>query len=252
MNMHIVSDLDALAFEAAELFASQAEVSIQERGRFMVALAGGVTPSAAYRLLANQSAPYYKRIAWEKVHIFFGDERFVPAAHHDSNYRMATETLLSHVPIPKSNIHRIVTEYDNADLAAQAYARELGMAFGLTPPGMPRFDLVLLGMSSDGGTASIFPGENTVGEWRTWVAAPFVVKLGAYRLTLTFPVFDNARYVAFLVSGQKKATALARILGTPGHAWLPAGQVRPQGKLLWIIDRDAAAELPTRIANAGS
>jgi 6-phosphogluconolactonase len=101
-------------------------------------------------------------------------------------------------------------------------------------------------MGSDGATASIFPGQDTVSEWRLWVAAPYVEKLAAYRLTLTFPVLDNARCVAFLVSGQDKAAALARILCTPGHAWLPAGQVRPQGELVWLVDRAAAAVLPAR------
>ena len=245
-NMRVVADGSELAHAAAEVFASRAETAVQARGRFMVALAGGSTPSAAYRLLADPQAPYYRRITWQNTHIFFGDERFVPADHPDSNYRMAHETLLGHVPIPSANIHRIATELPSAEAAAQAYARELGTAFGLTPPLMPRFDLVLLGMGADGATASLFPGEETVSEWRLWVAAPFIEKLGSHRITLTFPVLDNARCVTFLVSGHDKATALARILGTTGHAWLPAGQVRPQGELVWLVDQTAAAALPAR------
>ena len=236
-------DLDELARAAAEEIAKSAEEAIAARGRFTIALSGGNTPKPAYRLLAEKPG-----IDWSRVHVFWGDDRHVPPDHPDSNFGMAHEALLSKVPIPHDNIHRMRTEKADAERVAEEYAWTLRSAFGLGDLGegeWPRFDLVLMGIGADGHTASLFPGSEAVRERSRLVIAPWVSSLATFRITLTAPVFNRAALALFLVSGEEKAEALRAILaGVEGDFQpdrFPAQIVRPEeGKLLWLVDRAAA------------
>jgi 6-phosphogluconolactonase len=234
-----VPDAEAVAHAAAEEVAREASRAVALRGAFTLALAGGSTPRRLYALLADGGAPFRGRIPWDRTHVFFGDERPVPADHPDSNYRMAREALLDHVAV--ASVHRIRGE-DPA--AADAYEAELRRFFGIPPGGEPpRLDLVLLGLGPDGHTASLFPGTPALDEAVRWVVSPFVARIGSRRTTLTLVVLNRARRVLFLVSGAGKAAAVARVLTpAPGAEPSPAARVRPDGGAVWIVD-DAAAAL---------
>ncbi|MBI3456353.1 MAG: 6-phosphogluconolactonase [Candidatus Rokubacteria bacterium] len=241
--VRIFPDATALNRAAAETFAARTDAAVQARGVSTVALAGGSTPRALYGLLAGD-ASFRARIPWGGTHFFWGDERHVPADDPASNYRMAHEAMLSRVPVPAANVHRIPTENPDAAAAADAYERELRDFFtvrGLMREGFPRFDLVLLGMGADGHTASLFPGTAAVHETNRMVTASWVPKLRSHRVTLTPPVLSNAAAVIFLVSGEEKAETLRAVLE---GEWLPAVHpsqaIRPeQGALLWLVDRAA-------------
>jgi len=236
----------AVAAAAAQEFVRLATEAIAARGRFAVALAGGSTPRALYTLLADEAAPYRARIDWDKVHVFFGDERQVDPDHPDSNCRMATETLIGRVPIPAEQVHRIRGENPDADRAAEEYDEILTADFHLSAGDRPRFDLVLLGMGPDGHTASIFPGSAAARITDRLAAGVRVEPPGHDRVTLTLPVLNAAAAVVFMIAGADKAAALARVAA--GHD-LPAGRVRPaDGTLLWLVDRAAAASLPAHDA----
>ena len=246
-ELKVFDDLDALARAAAEEIAKSAQEAIAERGRFTIALSGGSTPRPVFRLLAN--AP---RIDWRRVHVFWGDERHVPPDHPESNFGMAHDELLSKVPIPAENIHRVRAENPSAERAAEEYAWTLRSAFDLGDLGdlgeggeLPRFDLVLMGMGDDGHTASLFPGSDAVRERSRLVIAPWVEKLHTYRITLTPPVFNRARQALFLVSGEEKAEALKAVLeGDFEPDRHPAQIVKPEeGRLVWMVDRAAASRL---------
>jgi 6-phosphogluconolactonase len=245
-QVKIVPNSDALAHKAAQEFHRLSEAAVQERGRFSVALSGGNTPRAVYTLLASE----HKELPWDRIHIFFGDERHVPPDHPDSNFRMASESLLSKVPIPEKNIHRIRAELE-AEAAAKEYEQELREFFHLTDHDWPRFDLIFLGIGEDGHTASLFPGSKALTEASRRVAANWVEKFQAFRITLTFPVLNHAAEVLFMVSGAGKAQILSEVL-RPGNRKYPAQNVQPQnGQLLWLVDQDAGSLLrlatpPTR------
>lgn len=237
MQTAIVIDVNALADAAAEFFLAQARTSIQARGRFAIALSGGSTPRALYQRLANIP------LAWENIHLFWGDERCVPPDHAESNYRMSVESLLTRIRIPTENIHRIEGELP-PDEAAERYEKELRAFFGNSP----RFDLILLGLGDDGHTASLFPESPTLKESTRWAVAvehttppPPLVP----RVTLTLPVINAARQIVFLVSGAGKAARLAEVLQPrPAAQPLPAQLIRPvNGDLLWLVDKPAAALL---------
>jgi 6-phosphogluconolactonase len=233
------ADPDALADAAAELFAGAASAAQLVQGRFSVALAGGSTPRALYARLAGPDV----RVDWSHVHVFWSDERCVPPGDPDSNYRMAHEALLAHVPLPAGNLHRIRGELDPPQ-AADEYERELRAFFG---DDAPQFDLVLLGLGDDGHTASLFPGSPALHETRRWVVAvehdgppPPLVP----RVTFTPPVLNAARSVIFLVAGRAKAARLAEVLHGPHQPdVLPAQIVRPSGLLVWMVDEAAAGAL---------
>jgi len=239
-TVRIVADAGALAAEAAALVIERASSAVAERGRFMLALSGGATPQATYARLAESAGR--GQMAWEQTWIFFGDERCVPVDHPESNYRTAAETLLSKVPIPPAQVCRMRGEIDPED-AAVAYARALSDAFGTRRGEMPRFDLILLGFGVDGHTASLFPGSPALKEIFRPVAAVHAAAAAIpQRLTLTYPVLNAARCVAFLGSGAEKAKVVKAMLGE--GALLPATMVRPtHGTLLWLLDAAAAALL---------
>lgn len=234
----IFDNVEQLARAAAVSFLEHSQNFIKRQGRFSVALSGGNTPRSVYESLATDE--FKNRIAWKDIHIFFGDERPVPHNHSASNYGMAFAALLSKVPIPAANIHAISGDGDES-ANARAYERELKSFF--TNPEWPRFDLVLLGLGEDGHTASLFPGTPALKENQAWVVADWVERLGEFRITLTAPVLNAAANVLFLVTGEKKAAALAEVLrGRLQPDRLPAQLIRPQdGSLVWMADTAAAS-----------
>jgi 6-phosphogluconolactonase len=239
-GVRVFDDAEAVARAAAETFARLAHEAVEERGAFSVALSGGTTPRRVYELLASDD--YKERVSWSKVHVFFGDERAVPPDHSESNYRMASEALLSRVNIPPENVHRIE---GLGDAAANASDYESIMRGFFGDAEWPRFDLVLLGMGDDGHTASLFPGTSALEESRAWVAPNWVEKLQAWRITLTAPAINAARRVIFLVTGTAKAERLHEVLnGARDPSRLPSQNIAPRdGTLEWYVDRAAAAKL---------
>jgi len=231
---------------AAELVASTAKEAVAERGQFTIALSGGSTPKSLYNLLATNAR---SSVPWDRMFFFFGDERHVPPTDPESNYRMADEAMLSKIPVAQSNVFRVQAENPDAGAAAQAYEQILRKFFALEVGQVPAFDLILLGMGPDGHTASLFPGTEGLKEKSKLVVANWVEKLKTSRITLTLPVLNAARCVAFLVSGTDKATVLKSVLeGNSSGEQYPAKMVRPtQGKLIWLLDRAAASGL----SNAG-
>jgi 6-phosphogluconolactonase len=239
-DIRIFDDPAKLFQGAAEEFVSQATTAVRSRGRFTVALSGGSTPKSLYALLAQNPS-----LAWDKIHFFFGDERHVPPDNPESNYRMVRESLLSKVPIPPTNVFRVPGELPNASDAAKDYEQTLRRFFNALANGLPRFDLILLGMGPDGHTASLFPGIPALQEKSRWVISDWVEKFKTDRITLTLPVINNAAVVMFLVSGQDKALTLKEVLEgqQPGELF-PSKLVKPtDGQLIWMIDRAAAGQL---------
>lgn len=236
------SDRGEMVRVEAERVVAQARHAIAYRGRFLLALSGGSTPRPLYELLASRT--FMTRIEWPRVHVFWGDERCVPPDRPESNYRMAREALLDHVPLPQTNVHRIRGE-DQPSEAASTYEELLGTFFGSreSSPNVT-FDLVLLGMGADGHTASLFPGSPAARETRRWVVASPGPQAGSWRVSLTPVLLNAAENVTFLVSGAEKAERLKDVLedGQPGL--LPAQLIRPtHGALHWMVDAAAAARL---------
>lgn len=239
-NVSVFDTPEQLAIAAAERFVECARGPDNELNRFSVALAGGTTPKRVYELLATER--FKELIAWSRVYLFFGDERAVPPDHPDSNYAMAYDALISKVPIPPQNVHRIIGE-GNASENAGIYENELKTFFaGAT---WPRFDLVFLGIGQDGHTASLFPGSEALNEKSKWVVATRSERLKQERITLTLPVINHAPQVKFLVTGSEKAQVLAEVLRPKdGSELLPAQAVRPiDGTLEWLVDKAAASAL---------
>jgi 6-phosphogluconolactonase len=239
-EIRVVKTAAELFEAAAAEFANLAAEAVRAHGRFCVALSGGSTPRGLYSLLASGAIP---SIPWDKILFFWSDERHVPPDHPDSNFRMAREAMLSKVPVPAKHIFRILGEEKDAEAAALAYEETLRKVFALQPGEFPRFDLILLGLGTEGHTASLFPGSPALNETKRLVAANWVEKLKTDRITFTFPVLNHAACVMFLVSGADKAEILEQILETPGEE-LPAQRVHPaNGRLFWLEDHAAAAKL---------
>ena len=203
---------------------------------FTICLSGGSTPKRLYERLAQ--TPYREQFPWRDVHWFFGDERFVPVDHKDNNFRMASEAMLSHVPAPPDNVHRIVTERPDANDAAADYDKTLRSFYGSShlDPDRPLFDVMFLGLGPDGHTASLLPGEPILNERDTWVGT---VAHGRpeVRITLTYPVIESSRDIAFLVTGKEKAGMLKAVRG--GHSDVPAAKIVTSGRIHWFVDREA-------------
>jgi 6-phosphogluconolactonase len=233
-RLQVFADAEELAHEAAIWLCGLAS---ERHGVFSVCLSGGSTPKRLYEILAG--ADFVDRFPWQRVHWFWGDDRFVPKDDPRSNYGMVRAALLSRAPIPEANIHAIPTEGLAPADAAIAYEQELKLFYGAETLAVarPLFDATLLGLGEDGHTASLFPGAAVLDERRRWVAAVIEVKPEP-RITLTYPALESSRAVAFLVSGAAKRDVLQRIL--VDRELLPAGRLRPVGDLLWFLDRAAA------------
>lgn len=234
-EVRILPDPAALAAAAAEEIGACADQALAARGRFVLGLSGGSTPRPLYELLASE--PWASRLDWARILVVWCDERCVPADHPDSNYRLVHEALLSHVPLPPGNVHRMKGELPPPRAAAEAEA-ELRSVLGEGR----HFDCALLGMGADGHTASLFPGTEALGERTRWVVANHVPALNAWRLTMTLTVLSAARRAVFLASGAEKRETLRRVLfPRPGDPPLPAALVAPrEGPPLWLVDAAAA------------
>ncbi|HSK38456.1 MAG TPA: 6-phosphogluconolactonase [Arenibaculum sp.] len=247
-GLQIYATEEQLAEAAAEHFVDQASEAFERQGRFCVALSGGKTPRAAYTLIARP--PYVQQVDWQRVFIFFDDERCLPPEHPDSNYRMARESLLDRVDIPKENIYRMRGEIARED-AAREYDERIRSFFGMTAPGagdQKLFDLAFMGIGPDGHTASLFPGDPALEIEDRWAAA--VIHRGppaplVDRITLTRPAYRRTRQMTFLVSGAEKSAVLRQILQPePGieMSELPAAQVWAENdNVLWLVDTPASA-----------
>lgn len=230
-------DAEGVARAAADLFVDLSTAAIRERGRFRVALSGGSTPKRTYQLLAERGS----LVDWDHVDLFWGDERYVAADDAQSNFRMTSEALLRHVPVPPANVHRMRTELDSPEAAAQEYEREILDSFRVTGE-VPRFDLAFLGLGTNGHTASLFPNSRVLYETSRLVAADFVGEVNMWRITMTAPLLNAARTIAFLIAGQDKAEVVREVVfGPKDIERLPAQLIQPTGgKLLWILDESAA------------
>lgn len=239
--IRVCADQEALSRAAAEFFVAEARKAVQARGRFAVALSGGGTPRRTYEILGQE--PFRELVPWQNTHIFWGDERCVPADDPRNNARMARRTLLDYVPIPSEQIHPMVCVRTPLEAAAK-YEALLRSFF----TGAPRFDLVLLGLGENGHTASLFPGSPVLKEQQRWVAEVYVPEEGLHRLTLTATAINQAAQIVFLVSGSGKATILRKVLeGVQDSRNLPAMMIMPvEGGLLWLVDRDAVRLLHSR------
>jgi 6-phosphogluconolactonase len=237
-------DVELLGEAAADEFVRCAREALAARDRFTVALSGGSTPRRLYQLLAAKS--FRSQVDWNRVEVFWGDERCVPPDHADSNYHMAREAMLSHLSIPAEHIHRIEAERSDREAAARDYEAVLAGVFGVSAGAEPpSLDLVLLGMGPDGHTASLFPHTKALDETTRWVVANHVPQLNTDRLTLTLPILNRAREVLFLVAGADKAERWAEVLGPSfaGAPHLPAQLIRPALALKWFVDFAAASRL---------
>jgi 6-phosphogluconolactonase len=239
-NVQILSDLEAISHEAASLFVNASRNSIAARKKFAAAISGGSTPRRLYALMS--AAPYCDQVDWQKVHFFWADERCVSKEDEASNFKVAFDRLLSKVPIPEGNIHRIKGE-EEPEKAARDYEADIRNFFGVS--GLPVFDLVLLGMGEDGHAASLFPGSESLEEKARLAVPVHLGKPNWNRITLTLPVLNNAAQIIFLVAGSSKATVLSEILRDgEKRREFPAGRIRPvQGKVIWLIDREAAGRV---------
>lgn len=233
-EIEVLSDGAAVARRVADWLL---DLAMQAEGRFALCLSGGSTPKTLYGLLASDA--YRDRFPWDRTHLFFGDERFVPPDHPDSNYRMAREAMIAHVPIPPAQVHPWDTSGD-PEHSALHYADTLKRFYGADTldPARPLFDVMLLGLGEDGHTASLFPGVAALQERTAWTAAVVGAKPEP-RLTLTYPALDSSRFVAFLAAGESKRDILARAIA--GDPALPAIHVVPVGKRILFTDEAAAA-----------
>ena len=242
-QVRVFDDLEALSRAAAEIVAERSGRAVTGRGRFLIALSGGGTPSRLFQLLPQE--PYRDQINWAHMHVFWGDERCVAPDDAQSNYRQAWEAFLKHVPVPPENIHRV-----KGELAPEEASRDYAVVlrqFAEPPLEWPRLDLVLLGMGEDGHTASLFPGSETKASSPTLAVRGDYQGRPAWRVTLTPRVLNAASTVAFLAAGAAKAQTLAKVLhGRRQPKDLPAQRIRPRdGELIWLVDREAAEGLDT-------
>ena len=237
MEMTVADSAAQLAQKGAEVFCDAAQKAVAARGRFAVAISGGSTPRGMHRLLATE--PYRSEIPWPKVHLFWVDERLVPVDDPASNFGTARHDLLTRSPIDPAHIYPM-SPSDTPQSAALAYQKILQDFFVHTPGGLPEFDLIVLGIGTDGHTASIFPADRSAVETQAWVVAVKGGKPDVHRLTLSAPVLNHARSVVFLVAGSDKAGVVKNIM-TVETSELPASRIQPAtGRLHWILDQDAA------------
>jgi 6-phosphogluconolactonase len=235
-KIEVATDKSALIERARELILSRLQTAIKARDRFTIALSGGSTPRPLYEALAGESLP------WSKIHVFWGDERYVPATHQDSNQLMTRQAWLDKIEIPQENIHAVDTTSDDPTLDAKKYEAELQQFFATKEGEFPIFDLILLGMGDDGHTASLFPQTEALKVRDRLITVGN--KDGQPRLTFTVPLIERARCVMFLVAGANKRPALKEVFAEQGDEMqYPSRLIQPQGELIWLLDRAAGAEL---------
>jgi len=247
-EIRILRDGAAIAKRAAQEFVQSAATAVRAKGSFDVALAGGSTPKALYSLLVNDPA-LRSQVPWDKMHLFFGDERHVPPDHSDSNFRMAAEAMISKSPLKPEQVTRIKAEHPDADQAALEYERALRDYFKLMAGEYPHFDLLFAGMGNEGHTLSLFPGTKALHADGRLVVRNWIGKLYAQRITLTAQAASNSAEIIFMVTGTDKAPALKAVLEGPYEPeQLPAQLLQPKnGKLLWLVDAAAGSMLATGI-----
>ncbi len=247
-EIRILADGAAIAKRAAREFVQAAASAVREKNAFNVALAGGSTPKALYSLLVNDPA-LRSQIPWDKIHLFFGDERHVAPDHPDSNFRMATEAMISKSPLKPEQVTRIKGEYPGTQQAALEYEQALREYFKLKAGEYPRFDLLFAGMGNEGHTLSLFPGTKALHADGRIAVRNWIGKLCTERITLTAPAACNAAEIIFMVTGADKACALKSVLEGPYEPdQLPAQLLQPQnGKLLWLVDAAAGSMLASGI-----
>ena len=234
-----VLDLPALSQKAAEIIISTGREAIKERGKFLIALSGGRTPKTIFCDLANLAKS--SGLDWSLVYIFWLDERCVPPDHVDSNYNLANTELFSNVKI--DHIYRMRGEAEDLDKAASDYESILKKVSGTNNNEIPQFDLLLLGIGEDGHVASLFPGTPALEEKKHLIVKNYVPDLKSNRLTMTFPIINNARLCLFVVSGEKKQKVFESVLNGGKEKKLPFHRVQPiNGKTIWLVDNDAAAK----------
>jgi 6-phosphogluconolactonase len=247
-EVRVLPDAPAIANRCAQKFVEIATAAVKEKSSFDVALAGGSTPKLLYGLLVDDPA-LRSLVPWDKMHLFFGDERHVKPDHPDSNFRMATESMISKSPLRPEQVTRIKGEYPVAEVAAKEYDQYLRTYYKLAEGQFPRFDLVLLGMGNEGHTLSIFPGTKALRETRRIAVHNWVGKVLMDRITLTVPAVNNAANIIFMVTGADKAPALTAVLERfyePDQ--LPAQLIQPvKGTLLWLVDTAAGSMLTRAI-----
>ncbi len=241
MSVAIYPDSDTLSHAAARYVVRVASEAITTHGRFTLALAGGSTPKKLYALLASE--PYRDQIDWALTEIFWSDERCVPPDSEDSNYHLALEALLSKVPLPAAQIHRVLVDMEDQDEASRLYTQEIQRVFGTN--GIPSFDLIQLGMGPEGHTASLFPHQASLHEQTRLIMSVVVPKPPPPRLTFTPILLNAASHILFLVTGQDKADALQAVLeGEYNPDEYPAQIIRPtKGEVTWMLDPAAASKL---------
>lgn len=234
-TLTVFKDPDTVAAEVATWLMERALAATT----FTVCLSGGSTPKRLFEKLASPS--FVELFPWKTTHWFWGDERFVPADHPDSNYRMTKLAMLDAAHVPDANVHRIPTDRPTAEVAAADYDRLLKHFYGLPAldPARPLFDVTFLGLGPDGHTASLLPGEPVLDEREKWVSAVTHGRPEA-RITLTYPPLESSRAIAFLVTGQDKTAMLSHVRS--GAQDVPAGRLRSDGEIHWFVDRAAAGE----------
>lgn len=243
-NIEVASDAEMLAHRAVEMFVSSAREALRARGVFYAAISGGHTPERFFRRLAIE--PEARSLPWEKVHVFWVDERYVPPDSQASNYRLAADTFLDKVGIPSANIHQIPTKYDDINEAARTYERTIRAVFGLREDEIPEFDLVVLGMGSDAHTGSLFPGSYATLDTDDLACVVYVRDdTTLNRVTLTHPVLLAARRLVVLVSGEEKARTLKEVLTSePDEVKYPIHVLWPAlDKITWLVDRESASDI---------
>jgi len=230
----ILPDAESLINAATEQFVHAARTAIAKRGVFHVALAGGSTPKGLYKKLAT--SPYVEQIDWSRVHLFFGDERCVLPTHDDSNFKMANEAMIQHVPIPEENVHRMPTEEGVAPEVAIRYGRIMLETLDDQP-----LDLVLLGLGPDGHIASLFPDTDALDVTDRTTTSLYVEKFESWRVTMTYPTINAARQVIVFIAGEAKA-AIVKDITTDTVQGLPVQRLAPQGEYYWYMDAAAAGQ----------
>lgn len=242
-NVEITSNTETLAQRSIELFVDGAHKAINAKDAFYVAISGGHTPQRFFELLAEM--PQANSLPWDKIQLFWVDERYVKPDSKWSNYKLAADTFLNKVAIPQVNIHRIPTEYEDFKAAASCYEQTIREAFGLNQNQIPEFDLIILGMGADGHTGSLFPNSYALFDTEDLATVVYIMDEDLDRITLTHPVLRAASHLIVLVSGREKADILKEVLTSgPDEVHYPIHALWPiLDKVTWLVDKEAAKSL---------